>query len=235
MAKSTLPERPVAESPALKRRPGRPAFKKLSVQTIYKKVTWRQQLLLGLALALALFIILDWPFLVANFKFAIQHRNGSSVVSDQPPAAQTAQAQPDTLWVDSLGIEAPVKYVDQNDENAFQDALQDGVVHFPGTALPGQPGNTYIFGHSSDYLWSRGHYKTIFALLPQITDNAEIKLTDHSGKLYTYVVTSHRVIAATDTSVLSQYDNRQKLLTLQTSYPVGTALRRFVVVAQLKE
>src|SRR5438093_1507422 len=75
---------------------------------------------------------------------------------------------PNLLEISSLGIKAPVVYVDQANETAFQAALKDGVVHYPGTALPGQPGNVYIFGHSSDYFWSNGHYKTIFASLPQI-------------------------------------------------------------------
>jgi HemK-like putative methylase len=70
------------------------------------------------------------------------------------------------LSIPSLSIEAPIQFIDKADEKTFQAALKNGVVHYPGTALAGEFGNMYIFGHSSDYIWSKGHYKTIFAVLP---------------------------------------------------------------------
>ena len=144
------------------------------------------------------------------------------------------QGSPNLLEIPSLGITAPVVYVDQDNENAFQAGLKNGVVHYPGTALPGQGGNVYIFGHSSDYFWSDGHYKTVFAALPQIKKGAEISLSDAQGNVYNYVVVDTVVASPDDVQYLSQGDGRKKILTVQTSYPVGTALRRFLAIAELK-
>ncbi len=165
-----------------------------------------------------------------NIKFYF-HRTSPAPQSDQQTSPQ---AEPDHLWIDSLNISAPLKYVDEAKESVFQAALKDGVVHFPGTALPGQLGNAYYFGHSSDYPWSGGHYKTVFALLPKISTGAEIRITDSQGNLFTYVVTETKVVAPSDVSVLDQGNNQKKILSIQTSYPVGTALRRFVAIAELK-
>jgi len=38
-------------------------------------------------------------------------------------------------------------------ENIFMKELEKGVVRYPGTARPGENGNAFIFGHSSNYPW----------------------------------------------------------------------------------
>jgi len=168
--------------------------------------------------------------------------------STQPEATahtnevQTAvKAQEPTVWVagsltiPSLKINAPLVYVSQRNEKTFQLGLQQGVVQYPGTALPGQLGNMYVFGHSSDYTWAKGNYKTVFAQLPNIKLGSEIKITDGAGKVYTYKVTGTVIALPNETKYLSQYNYQKKMLTVQTSYPVGTALKRFLVIAELKE
>ena len=192
-----------------------------------------KKIILGLVLAAAVFIVLNSGFFAQNIRYMFRNNTPASPAVNL--AGGQAKAESDTLWISSLGIKAPVKYVEESKESVFQEALRDGVVHFPGTAMPGQPGNAYIFGHSSDYLWSKGNYKTVFALLPRINKGAEIQITDHNGDLYTYIVTDTFVVAPNDLSVLDQKNNEKKLLTLQTSYPVGTALKRYIVVAELKQ
>jgi LPXTG-site transpeptidase (sortase) family protein len=151
------------------------------------------------------------------------------------PNEPDEKIQPNILIVESLGIEAPVVYVEEESEKVFQEGLQNGVVHYPKTAHIGQSGNAYIFGHSSDYLWSKGNYKTVFALLPKIELGATIIASDASGNPYRYKVMEKFAVDADDFSVLDQFNNEKKLLTLQTSYPVGTALRRFIVRSELIE
>jgi LPXTG-site transpeptidase (sortase) family protein len=175
--------------------------------------------------------VLAAPYVSARFK-SVEPLSEREMSNGDLPGYQFT---PDTLRIEDLGIEAPVIYVDQKTEAVYQEALQDGVVHYPGTALPGQPGNTYIFGHSSDYVWSPGDYKTIFAKLPQIEIGTEIEITDASGARFFYEVIETKVVWPRDLSVLDQFNNERYLLTLQTSYPLGTALQRYIVVAELKQ
>ena len=145
------------------------------------------------------------------------------------------QMDPDSLYIASPPITAPIVFTNAKSEVAFQRALQNGVVHYPETALVGKPGNMYIFGHSSDLLWAKGNFKTVFALLPDIEQGQEIIVTDSTGHPYIYRAFETEIVDPTDISVLDQYNNDISILTLQTSYPVGTALQRFVVRARLIE
>ena len=111
--------------------------------------------------------------------------------------------------------------------------MQAGIVHYPGTAKPGEYGNAFYFGHSSDFAYKVGKYKTVFALLPQIELGDAIEITDADGQLYVYEVFNTLVVSPTQTEVLSQGDRSERLLSLQTSYPVGTAFKRFIAQAKL--
>ncbi|MCC7356277.1 MAG: sortase [Candidatus Doudnabacteria bacterium] len=179
-------------------------------------------ILLGTAVAL------NWDYVVLRVQFAFNKDDASSESSQE-------LTEPNKLRIPSLNIEAPIQFITETNETEFQKALAHGVVHYPNTALAGQPGNMYVFGHSSDLPWSKGEYKTVFALLPQIKSDAEIFVSDDKGKEYKYKVLSTKVVAPTDLSVLDQQENKRKLLSVQTSYPVGTALKRFVVIAELVE
>lgn len=141
--------------------------------------------------------------------------------------------QPNRLVIPSLSVDAPIVMVKERGEVAYQQALRDGVAHFPGTAAVGQPGNAYLFGHSSDYPFTPGSYKSVFATLPDIAVGAAIYATDSDGNAYRFRTTGTRVVMPDDLSVLDQGGYENRTLTVQTSFPVGTALRRFIVTAEL--
>lgn len=188
--------------------------------------------LIAAGILLAVLLLAFYPYLHARYLSRIDPVESSTSNVNDVTTAPTTGA-PDTLKIATLGIEAPVVYVNEKTETVYQQALRNGVVHFPDTALPGQPGNVYIFGHSSDYLWSAGEYKTIFAKLPGIELGTVIEITDASGQLFSYSVIETKVVGPRDLSVLDQYNNERSLLTLQTSYPLGTALQRYIVIAEL--
>ncbi|MDQ5951969.1 MAG: sortase [Patescibacteria group bacterium] len=174
--------------------------------------------------------ILAYPYLHARLDSV------KPIVDDADVDPEVSEAEeigvPNRLLIADLGIEAPIQYVEEKSESVYQEALRRGVVHFPGTALPGEPGNVYIFGHSSDYIWSPGEYKTVFAKLPQIEIGTEIQITNANGDIFRYTVLETKVVGPRDVSVLDQQNNQKYLLTLQTSYPLGTALQRYIVVAE---
>lgn len=150
---------------------------------------------------------------------------------DLSPTSATMSAE--TLYIPSLGIEAPIVQAEAETEAAYQQALQNGVVQYPGSAEAGQQGNMYIFGHSSDYMWSKGKFKSVFALLPKLSTGDRILVSNQFGRVFAYAVTDTFVVAPTERWVLTSYGPEERLLTLQTSYPIGTALKRFIVRAEL--
>lgn len=115
-------------------------------------------------------------------------------------------------------------------ESDIQDSLAHGVVHYPGTAKPGQAGNFFVTGHSSYYPWAPGQYKTIFARLQELNIGDEYWVY-FKGDRHRYVVMEKKEVSPSDVTVLDQPEN-MRISTLMTCTPVGTTLRRLILVAQ---
>ncbi len=180
-----------------------------------------KKLIITICIVIAVILFLNWPYWEAQIQ------------SPRTPKLDFPAIDQPTITVPSLGITVPLIFPRNNTETEIQLALQDGVAHFAGTALPGELGNVYVVGHSSDYVWVAGDYKNIFAKLPKLKIGADI-FVKFKNQDFLYKAIETRVVSARDLSVLDQPADR-KLLTLQTSYPIGTALKRYVVVAELVE
>lgn len=110
--------------------------------------------------------------------------------------------------------------------------LKKSLIHYSGTALPGQFGSTVVFGHSAlPQFSSPDDYKSIFTTLPKLK-KGDVILVYFDGVNYRYVVEEMVEVKSDDISVLEQrYDD--SYLTLITCVPPGTYLRRLVVRARL--
>ena len=115
-------------------------------------------------------------------------------------------------------------------EKEVQEFLRKGVVHYPGTAAPGQIGNSFITGHSSYYPWDKGHYKEVFANLNQLEPGDEYFIYFQQKK-YTYQVKEKKEVSPFAIKILEQ-SKVNKLSTLMTCWPLGTTLKRLIVVGE---
>lgn len=115
-------------------------------------------------------------------------------------------------------------------EAQIQDSLRGGVVHYPGTAKPGQYGNVFITGHSSYYPWDPGQFKDVFALLGQLEVGDRFYIYFDQIK-YTYEINEKFEVQPSNVDVLQQPKNK-KIATLMTCTPVGTTLRRLIIRAE---
>jgi sortase A len=146
------------------------------------------------------------------------------------PAAPVLPPQPSRITHYSLSI--PKLKIDQAIVQIGGEDLMASLVQYPGTALPGQYGNTVIFGHSVlPQFFNPKDYKTIFSTLPKLDEGDEI-LIDFDGIRYRYLVRRLVESEPEDIKVLEQSYDRQ-WLSLITCVPPGTYLRRLVVRAQL--
>ena len=116
----------------------------------------------------------------------------------------------------------------------FMEELKKWVVRYPGTARPGEVGNVFIFGHSSNYPWIQSEYNDVFALLDQLQDGDEITIYYYQKK-YTYRVTDRATVKPGDVQTLQKRDPNKKELSLMTCWPVGTTLERLLIFAELVE
>ena len=142
------------------------------------------------------------------------------------------------IIIPSMGKNIPLVDIDthsgvdfNNLEDVFMKELEKGVVHYPGTALPGDKGNAFIFGHSSNYPWAQGSYNNVFALIDNLNGGDEIIVYYHQKK-FTYIVREKKVIKPGDITSLDRDPNAREL-TLMTCWPIGTTLDRILVFAEL--
>lgn len=108
-------------------------------------------------------------------------------------------------------------------EGVDPNVLDVAAGHLPGTALPGEPGNSAIAAHRDQ----------LFSGLSTVAEGDLIHIDTPSGR-FTYEITELSVVDPDDLSVLAPRGS--PTLTLITCYPftyVGPAPQRFVVHASL--
>ena len=110
--------------------------------------------------------------------------------------------------------------------------LNHSLVHYGGTAMPGEYGNTVIFGHSVlPQFFDPHNYKTIFSTTPTLKPGDEIFVT-YDGVSYRYQVFDLVITEPNDLSSLEQ-NFSGSYLTLITCVPPGTYWKRLNVKAKL--
>ena len=104
---------------------------------------------------------------------------------------------------------------------------------FPGSAIPGDVGNSFITGHSIlPQFADSENYKAIFTKLPELEIGDEV-LVDLGDRTIRFVVQYAKVVEPDDLSVLGPITESGRNLTLMTCGPPGTNTKRLVVVTSL--
>lgn len=136
--------------------------------------------------------------------------------------------------VNTYALSIPRLRIDHAVVTVAGDSLNESLVHYGGTPLPGQYGNTVIFGHSTlPQFYNPKNYKTIFSLLPTLQKGDDIQI-HFDGVDYTYRIYDMVVVDPTDLSPLEQrFDDA--FLTLVTCVPPGTYWKRLNVKAKLEK
>ncbi len=138
--------------------------------------------------------------------------------------------QNNRLTIPKLKINAPIIFSDSVSPHQIKKDLKMGVIHYPNTALPGENGNVFIIGHSSDYFWRAGNYNQVFALLDKLK-NGDLIAVYYQGKKYNYSVLESFQVSSQETWIMNS--TSEPIITLMTCWPVGTNLRRLVVRGRL--
>ncbi|OQA53187.1 MAG: Sortase family protein [candidate division WS2 bacterium ADurb.Bin280] len=133
------------------------------------------------------------------------------------------------LIIDKIAVNAKVIW--DVSENNIIEKLKDGVVHYGGTSKPSDGGNIFLVGHSSNYSWIKSDYNSIFALLDKLVKGDRIELR-REGRSYYYEVMETKIVSKDDVSVINNTD--KEILSLMTCWPIGTSLKRMVVISELK-
>jgi len=221
------PRQPRADQPTTKRRSEAPK-PKVKLQAKHHV----QSLIFGLSMGFIVVLIFLFGFFneVVIAPFIQPSRNVSvPIIIGSDNIAPTATPE---VIIPKINVQIPVDYnINTTDENVIENGLEDGVVHFPTTVLPGQVGNAAFFGHSSNNIFNPGRYKFAFVLLHTLVNGDTFYLT-YNHTLYVYKVISHTIVSPNDVSVLGPVSGQTATATLITCDPPGTSINRLVVVGQ---
>lgn len=190
-----------------------------------------------LLLFVAMFSLLNAPIFYSRLSVDTEAQTETTVVTTQevvggmsadsaPPAAGEVIPKGSYLKIGKIKVNAPIVFPKTTDEATIQKYLTQGVVHYYGTADPGEVGNTFITGHSSNFWWIKGKYNYVFVNLDKLAKGDQA-IIYHNGNKYVYEVKSKVVVAPTDTSVLAGTDT--PTLSLMTCTPPGTNWKRLIV------
>lgn len=127
-----------------------------------------------------------------------------------------------------------VSNVDPIDSKIYSEALNYGIAHAQGTALPGELGNTFLFAHSGRNFYENTHQNVQFYLLEKlaIEDIIYIKYFDN---IYKYKVIDTLKVWPNETQYLTEQDFSKRQLTLMSCWPAGMNYKRQIVQAALIE
>lgn len=132
-----------------------------------------------------------------------------------------------TLYIENINIKAPIIFDVDNNESDVANNLKNGVIQMKNTARPGENGNIFITGHSSNFPWVKSNYNAVFALLDKIVVG-DLALIKYQEQNFVYQVTKIYTVVPSNTSILTN-DSTDPTLTLMTCVPVGTNLKRLIV------
>jgi len=104
--------------------------------------------------------------------------------------------------------------------------------HYPGTSLPGDNGNAFIYGHSVlPWFFNSNNYKTIFSTLGKLEPGDEFYIK-YNNREYTYVVETKEELSPSDVKPLAEIKPKylnESTVVLMTCSPPGTKLKRLLI------
>jgi sortase A len=141
-------------------------------------------------------------------------------VPEPPPAdpyADVPVVQVGTISIPKIGLEHAVY------EGVTLTVIDNGPGHWPGSAMPGERGNTVFPGH-------RVTHSHPFRDIDQLVPGDEVTFRTAKGT-FTYAVTGTQIVVPTDMWVIDQ--SPQKTMTLVACHPKHSARQRIVVKGNL--
>lgn len=185
-----------------------------------------------LALCLGLLLIVGglWPATTASPPpspvAAVTASPPASPSAPAPSASPSATPAPTIppgyrIKIARLAIDLPIAEGDVERDTVLQQTPDNFAFHFPGTAIPGDGGNTYIYAHAR-----RGMFLSLWSARA----GDEVVIVTPDGRERRYVVSEvHPRVAPTDVSWALPTTTER--LTLQTSTGPNPDDPRFVVIA----
>lgn len=136
------------------------------------------------------------------------------------------------LSIPKLGINKALVKVNSTEVNP-----EGFIGHYKGTALPGETGNSFLYGHSTlPLFYDPSDYKAVFTKIPQLEPGDVFSVYVGSQELK-YVVKMGKELLPEEINPYGAYYPslyNRSTVTLMTCTPPGTKKNRYIVLAELR-
>ncbi|MEX2514950.1 MAG: sortase [Candidatus Paceibacterota bacterium] len=141
-------------------------------------------------------------------------------------------ASPTHIAIESVGIDVDISTPAEATVSTLDAALQDGVVHYPGSGGIGGERRMFLFGHSSRLPVVRNQSYRAFNGLSDVEVGDEIVVSGEDDQEQIYVVTSTEI--ADEDDRLVSFESGYGKLTISTCTTFGARENRVVVEAEIQ-
>lgn len=159
---------------------------------------------------------------------------GREIISPWPTSnkKQKQCVWDDMIIIEKIGVRAPIIWSKSREEEDLQKDMRHGVIHYPGTTMPGQRGNIFIAGHSTYYSSDPGKYKNIFIRLGELKKEEKIKIIIGCEEEYEYEIFQIEPVEPDDQRIFDMKNKDGCTLTLATCWPIGSYKKRLMIKAR---
>jgi len=160
----------------------------------------------------------------------------SAVWNGQKPEPKYVE-NANSIVISKIGITAPIVFVPQQTQNVqmavLKKYLDRGVLHYPGTSLPGEKGQVVILGHSAPAGWPRIKYDWVFSKLDKLKKGDNI-VVYYNNREYSYRVRKTIFLEKGEELPDSALTKSRYMLVLISCWPPGKDSKRIAVEAIMR-
>ncbi len=193
---------------------------------------------------LALFFIAFFSINWSEVSWIFNHRIIFSLISDflqrEKILAESQEVNKKTnfeysekensIEIPKIKVVVPLVFDKNLSDKEVYKTMDRGVVIHPTSALPGEPGQTFILGHSSPPAWPKIKYDWVFSRLNDLEEGDKIFVYfDH--KKYTYSV-KNKIFLERGEKIPKHLTNTKNVIVLISCWPPGKDLKRIAVIAE---
>lgn len=151
--------------------------------------------------------------------------------NDNFPAFVSSSKRETQPNYDSFSLSVPKLKMEKTEVLVDSNELLKGLVHLPGSALPGEKGNVFISGHSAlSQLFS---FRSVpFSKLSDLKKGDQI-IVETQGSKFLYEVSELRIVDPTVLSVIEPPEPQGRYISLMTCVPPGLNFKRLIVLGKM--
>jgi len=138
------------------------------------------------------------------------------------------------IYIPKIHIEAPLVFPLSNTQKDINSALKKGVIHYPGSVLPGEIGQTIILGHSAGPSWPKIYYDWVFSKLNKLEPGDSVDVY-FENKRFVYTVKERIYLDPGQEIPESELTNSESVLILLSCWPPGSSQGRIAVKAIISD